>query len=220
MLDAIKNMVSSTPPSGATIGMDEIVIPAEKASMIDSANKQVVSIQKQYLAGHITQTSAIQVVEVWSKTNEELTSVMMKALENDKGGFNNIYMMAYSGAGEAAQIRQLAGMRGLMAKPSGVIIELPIRSNFREGLSVIEFFSPQRRPQGSGRHRAQDRRRGLLTRRWWISPRTWCKRGRQRHHQRFDLHPRSRTARKSSSPARANHRQVHLDPIRHRSPAR
>ncbi|VBB38658.1 RNA polymerase, beta prime subunit [uncultured Spirochaetota bacterium] len=143
MLDAIKNMgFKYATFFGATIGMDDIVIPAEKASMIDSANKQVESIQKQYLAGHITQDERYnRVVEVWSKTNEELTSVMMKALENDKGGFNNIYMMAYSGArGSRNQIRQLAGMRGLMAKPSGDIIELPIRSNFREGLSVIEFF--------------------------------------------------------------------------------
>jgi len=143
MLDAIKNMgFRYATFFGATIGMDDIVIPIEKASMIDAANKQVDSIQKQYLAGHITQDERYnRVVEVWSKTNEELTAVMMKTLEKDKDGFNNIYMMAYSGArGSRNQIRQLAGMRGLMAKPSGDIIELPIRSNFREGLSVIEFF--------------------------------------------------------------------------------
>ena len=143
MLDAIKNMgFRYATFFGATIGMDDIVIPTEKASMIEAANKQVESIQKQYLAGHITQDERYnRVVEVWSKTNEELTAVMMKTLEKDKDGFNNIYMMAYSGArGSRNQIRQLAGMRGLMAKPSGDIIELPIRSNFREGLSVIEFF--------------------------------------------------------------------------------
>jgi DNA-directed RNA polymerase subunit beta' len=78
---------------------------------------------------------------VWSKTNEDLTNRMMKTLEADRGGFNSVYMMANSGArGSRNQIRQLAGMRGLMAKPSGDIIELPIRSNFKEGLSVIEFF--------------------------------------------------------------------------------
>ena len=97
---------------------------------------------KQYRQGHITQDERYnRVVEVWSKTNEELTNVMMKKLENDKEGFNTIYMMASSGArGSRNQIRQLAGMRGLMAKPNGDIIELPIRANFKEGLSVIEFF--------------------------------------------------------------------------------
>jgi DNA-directed RNA polymerase subunit beta' len=143
MLDAIKDMgFRYATFFGATIGMDDIVVPHEKTEMIEAANKQVDAIQHQYLAGHITQEERYnRVVEVWSKTNEELTSVMMKALERDRAGFNNIYMMANSGArGSRNQIRQLAGMRGLMAKPSGDIIELPIRSNFREGLSVIEFF--------------------------------------------------------------------------------
>ncbi|MCE5255478.1 MAG: DNA-directed RNA polymerase subunit beta', partial [Spirochaetaceae bacterium] len=143
MLDAIKEMgFKYATFFGATIGMDDIIIPTEKTKMIEDANKQVDSIQNQYLAGHITQDERYnRVVEVWSKTNEELTNVMMKTLEKDRDGFNNIYMMAYSGArGSRNQIRQLAGMRGLMAKPSGDIIELPIRSNFKEGLSVIEFF--------------------------------------------------------------------------------
>ena len=143
MLDAIKDMgFRYATFFGATIGMDDIVVPEEKQGMIEEANKQVEAIQKQYLAGHITQEERYnRVVEVWSKTNEELTAVMMKILEKDKDGFNNIYMMANSGArGSRNQIRQLAGMRGLMAKPSGDIIELPIRSNFKEGLSVIEFF--------------------------------------------------------------------------------
>ncbi len=143
MLDAIKDMgFRYATFFGATIGMDDIVVPAEKQGMIEDANKQVDAIQKQYLAGHITQEERYnRVVEVWSKTNEDLTAVMMKVLEKDKAGFNNIHMMAHSGArGSRNQIRQLAGMRGLMAKPSGDIIELPIRSNFKEGLSVIEFF--------------------------------------------------------------------------------
>ncbi|HWR12826.1 MAG TPA: DNA-directed RNA polymerase subunit beta' [Rectinemataceae bacterium] len=143
MLDAIKAMgFRYATFFGATIGMDDIIVPAEKPKMIADANKQVDSIQNQYLAGHITQDERYnRVVEVWSKTNEELTGVMMKTLEKDRDGFNNIYMMAYSGArGSRNQIRQLAGMRGLMAKPSGDIIELPIKANFREGLSVIEFF--------------------------------------------------------------------------------
>jgi len=143
MLDTIKEMgFKYATFFGATIGMDDIVIPKEKTEMIEKANKEVEAIQEQYLAGHITQDERYnRVVEVWSKTNEELTAVMMKVLEKDRDGFNNIYMMAHSGArGSKNQIRQLAGMRGLMAKPSGDIIELPIRSNFREGLSVIEFF--------------------------------------------------------------------------------
>jgi len=127
---------------GATLSMDDILVPPEKTDMIESANKEVASIHKKYQQGHITQDERYnRVVEVWSKTNEELTNIMMKTLENDKAGFNTIYMMATSGArGSRNQIRQLAGMRGLMAKPNGDIIELPIRSNFKEGLTVIEFF--------------------------------------------------------------------------------
>ena len=127
---------------GATIGVDDIVVPPQKTEMIDRAGREVDSIQNQWRQGHITAEERYnRVVEVWSKTNEDLTSVMMKTLEEDAGGFNSIFVMAKSGArGSKNQIRQLAGMRGLMAKPSGDIIELPIRSNFKEGLSVIEFF--------------------------------------------------------------------------------
>ncbi|MDR0623168.1 MAG: DNA-directed RNA polymerase subunit beta', partial [Treponema sp.] len=143
MLDAIKATgYRYATVFGATIGVDDIVVPKEKTEMIDKANKEVDSIQRQYRQGHITQEERYnRVVEVWSKTNEDLTNIMMKTLEADRDGFNSVYMMANSGArGSRNQIRQLAGMRGLMAKPSGDIIELPIRSNFKEGLSVIEFF--------------------------------------------------------------------------------
>ncbi|MDR2659592.1 MAG: DNA-directed RNA polymerase subunit beta' [Spirochaetaceae bacterium] len=143
MLDAIKNTgYKYATIFGATIGVDDVVVPKEKAEMIDKANKEVDSIQKQWRQGHITAEERYnRVVEVWSKTNEDLTNIMMKTLEADRDGFNSVYMMANSGArGSRNQIRQLAGMRGLMAKPSGDIIELPIRSNFKEGLSVIEFF--------------------------------------------------------------------------------
>ncbi|GHV74106.1 DNA-directed RNA polymerase subunit beta' [Spirochaetia bacterium] len=127
---------------GATIGVDDIVVPKEKPAMIEDANKKVEEIQRHWRQGTITQEERYnRVVEVWSKTNEDLTNIMMKTLEADRDGFNSVYMMANSGArGSRNQIRQLAGMRGLMAKPSGDIIELPIRSNFKEGLSVIEFF--------------------------------------------------------------------------------
>ena len=143
MLDAIKATgYRYATVFGATIGIDDILIPKEKASMIEEANKEVQKIQEGWRKGLITQEERYnRVVEVWNKTNEELTTIMMKTLEEDRDGFNSIYMMANSGArGSRNQIRQLAGMRGLMAKPSGEIIELPIRSNFKEGLSVIEFF--------------------------------------------------------------------------------
>ena len=143
MLDAIKDLgFRYATLFGATIGVDDIIIPEDKSEMIETANSEVESIQKQYMQGHITQEERYnRVVEVWSKTNEELTDVLMKRLKGDRAGFNPVHMMANSGArGSRSQIRQLAGMRGLMAKPSGDIIELPIRSNFKEGLSVIEFF--------------------------------------------------------------------------------
>jgi DNA-directed RNA polymerase subunit beta' len=143
MLDAIKATgYKYATVFGATIGVDDIVVPREKGEMIEKANKDVESIQNQWRKGQITTEERYnRVVEVWSKTNEDLTNIMMKTLEADRDGFNSVYMMANSGArGSRNQIRQLAGMRGLMAKPSGDIIELPIRSNFKEGLSVIEFF--------------------------------------------------------------------------------
>ena len=127
---------------GCSIGIDDMLIPEEKRGLIEHSNEAVARIQNQYRSGHITNEERYnRVVEVWSKTNEDLTRSMMDLLSEDQQGFNNVYIMADSGArGSRNQIRQLAGMRGLMAKPSGDIIELPIRSNFKEGLSVIEFF--------------------------------------------------------------------------------
>jgi len=143
MLDVIKDFgFRYATLFGATIGVDDVLVPDAKVKMIEAAEQQAESIQNQYLDGHITNEERYnRVVEAWSKTNEELTDHMMKLLKADRAGFNPVYMMANSGArGSRSQIRQLAGMRGLMAKPSGDIIELPIRSNFKEGLSVIEFF--------------------------------------------------------------------------------
>jgi DNA-directed RNA polymerase subunit beta' len=143
MLDVIKNMgFRYATLFGATIGIGDIMIPEVKGGMIETANNQVNAIQAQYQTGVITNDERYnKVIEVWSKTNEDLTNEMMDHLRKDRGGFNPVFMMADSGArGSRGQIRQLAGMRGLMAKPSGDIIELPIRSNFKEGLSVIEFF--------------------------------------------------------------------------------
>ena len=143
MLDNIKTLgFEYATRFGATIGMDDIIVPAQKGKLISEANKQVEAIQNQYLQGHITNEERYnRVVEVWSTTNEALTNELMDELKNDKQGFNPVYLMVNSGArGSRSQVRQLGGMRGLMAKPSGDIIELPIRSNFKEGLSVIEFF--------------------------------------------------------------------------------
>jgi len=143
LLDSLKDIgFEFATRMGTTIGMDDIQVPVEKKGLIDAANGEVDKIQTQYRDGHITSEERYnRVVEVWGKTNEELANVMMDHLRKDQDGFNNVYMMADSGArGSRNQIRQLAGMRGLMAKPSGDIIELPIRSNFKEGLSVIEFF--------------------------------------------------------------------------------
>ncbi len=143
MLDAVKDLgFKYATRFGATIGMEDVIVPPAKRAMIEKANSLVEEIQNQYLKGHITNEERYnRVIEVWSSTNEQLTNELMSELKDDQQGFNPVWMMANSGArGSRTQIRQLGGMRGLMAKPSGEIIELPIRSNFKEGLSVIEFF--------------------------------------------------------------------------------
>ena len=143
MLDAIKSVgYRNATFFGATLSMDDILIPPEKKEMVDEANKIVEGIVGQYSKGTITAEERYnKVTDVWQRTNEKLTDIMMEQFRADKDGFNTIYMMADSGArGSKKQISQLAAMRGLMAKPNGDIIELPVRSNFKEGLSVIEYF--------------------------------------------------------------------------------
>ena len=143
MLDAIKECgYKNATFFGATLSMDDILVPNEKKSMVDDANLKVEEIVKQYTDGIITADERYKrVTEIWEKTNDKLTNIMMDNLAKDKDGFNTIYMMATSGArGSKKQISQLAAMRGLMQKPNGDIIELPIKANFKEGLSVIEFF--------------------------------------------------------------------------------
>jgi len=143
MLDAIKSVgYTNATFFGATISMDDILVPAEKKGMVEKANQEVARIVNEYSQGVITADERYnRVCDIWSRTNDELTKIMMDNLASDKDGFNTIYMMATSGArGSKKQISQLAAMRGLMAKPSGEIIELPIKSNFKEGLSVIEYF--------------------------------------------------------------------------------
>ena len=143
MLDAIKAVgYKNATFFGATLSMDDIIIPEEKRAMVDDANKVVEEIVYQYSRGAMTADERYnKVTDVWQRTNEKLTDIMMEQFKADKDGFNTIYMMADSGArGSKKQISQLAAMRGLMAKPNGDIIELPVRSNFKEGLSVIEYF--------------------------------------------------------------------------------
>ncbi len=143
MLDAIKSVgYKNATFFGATLSMDDILVPDEKKEMVGKANKEVEKIVNEYSQGVITADERYnRVCDIWSRTNDELTKIMMDNLAKHKNGFNTIYMMATSGArGSKKQISQLAAMRGLMAKPSGEIIELPIKSNFKEGLSVIEYF--------------------------------------------------------------------------------
>ncbi|MBV8548545.1 MAG: DNA-directed RNA polymerase subunit beta' [Alphaproteobacteria bacterium] len=130
--------------AGISFGKDDMVIPAAKQALINKAQDQVREYEQQYQDGLITRGEKYnKVVDVWSTCTEKVAEEMMKGIsDNGKGHINSVYMMAHSGArGSAAQIKQLAGMRGLMAKPSGEIIETPIISNFKEGLSVLEYFN-------------------------------------------------------------------------------
>ena len=143
MLDSIKDIgFKYATLFGATIGLSDMIIPEAKATLVAAADQRQTEIREQYRQGHITQDERYnRVVEVWSKTTEDISNSLMEELRTSQNGFNPLYLMADSGArGSKTQIRQLGGMRGLMAKPSGDIIEFPIRSNFKEGLSIIEFF--------------------------------------------------------------------------------
>ncbi len=142
-LDNLKNLgFKYATMAGVSISVDDIKIPESKKKIIDEAKKKVKEIQQQHGAGLLTDSERYnKIVDIWTDTNNTVAASMMDIMQNDKDGFNSIYMMADSGArGSAAQIRQLAGMRGLMAKPDGSIIETPIISNFREGLNVLEYF--------------------------------------------------------------------------------
>merc|ERR1712000_374441 len=134
---------------GLSMGLDNIQIPEEKEGLVAQAKEEVDAVWNNYLMGLITDNERYnQVIDIWTRTNTLLTNTLMKQLEEDNQGFNSIYMMMHSGArGSREQIRQLGGMRGLMAKPQknlqgsvGEIIENPILSNFKEGLDVIEYF--------------------------------------------------------------------------------
>ncbi|QFZ81978.1 DNA-directed RNA polymerase subunit beta' [Variovorax paradoxus] len=139
--------------AGISIAIDDMLVPAEKHGIIERSAKEVKEIEQQYVSGLVTSGERYnKVVDIWGKAGDEVSKVMMAKLskqrvidrhgkEVEQESFNSIYMMADSGArGSAAQIRQVAGMRGLMAKPDGSIIETPITANFREGLNVLEYF--------------------------------------------------------------------------------
>jgi DNA-directed RNA polymerase subunit beta' len=145
MLDEIKSLgFKYATRSGLSIGIDDMVIPDNKKTLVKDADKLVIAVQQQYLDGAITNGERYnKVIEIWSAITEKVADEMFGQMQTrDKQGvLNPIYVMADSGArGSKQQIRQLSGMRGLMAKPTGEIIETPITANFREGLTVLEYF--------------------------------------------------------------------------------
>ncbi|MDX2286351.1 MAG: DNA-directed RNA polymerase subunit beta' [Bacteroidia bacterium] len=149
-LDNLKNLgFQEAFKGGLSFQLSEVIVPSEKEVLIAEADEKIQEVSANYEMGLITENERYnQVIDIWTHTNSRLTETLMTQLEKDKDGFNNIYMMFHSGArGSKEQIRQLGGMRGLMAKPqktlkgsAGEIIENPILSNFKEGLSVLEYF--------------------------------------------------------------------------------
>ncbi len=144
-LDRIKELgFQYATRSGLSVGFDDMVIPASKYTVVADAEKQVITLQQQYLEGSITnQERQNKVTQLWSAVTDRVADEMFNNMKkaDKEGAMNPIYIMADSGArGSKQQIRQLSGMRGLMAKPSGEIIESPIKANFREGLTVLEYF--------------------------------------------------------------------------------
>jgi DNA-directed RNA polymerase subunit beta' len=146
MLDSLKNLgFTYATRSGLSIGIDDLIIPGNKQQLVQEARREVIKVEQQYLEGAITNGERYnKIIAIWSEVTEKIADEMfgeMADLDRSGKSFNPVYIMADSGArGSKQQIRQLAGMRGLMAKPSGEIIEAPITSNFREGLTVQQYF--------------------------------------------------------------------------------
>src|ERR1700744_4782179 len=145
LLDHLKELgFQYATKSGISIGIDDMLIPGDKPKLVENAEKEVVKVQQQYLDGAITNSERYnKVIAIWGDVTEKVADELFKTLENQdkEGGINPVYVMADSGArGSKQKIRQLSGMRGLMAKPSGEVIESPITSNFREGLNVLQYF--------------------------------------------------------------------------------
>ncbi len=142
-LDKLKNLgFEYAAKVGVSISAADIVVPKEKEAIIKEAIEKVKEVQEQYKKGLLTdQERYNKIIDIWTKANNDITEKLLELMKKDKDGFNSIYMMADSGArGSANQIKQLAGMRGLMSKPNGEIIETPIISSFKEGLNVLEYF--------------------------------------------------------------------------------
>ncbi len=146
MLDSLKDLgFLHATKAGISIGIDDLIVPESKGEMVEAARQSVIEVEKQYQDGAITDGERYnKIIDIWSDVTERVSDEMFRIMaEQDASGdeFNPIYIMADSGArGSKQQIRQLAGMRGLMAKPSGEIIETPITANFREGLTVLQYF--------------------------------------------------------------------------------
>ncbi len=144
-LDRLKELgFKEATRAGVSIGIDDMIIPKEKTQEIENAQKQINEVEKQYRKGVITPGERYnKVIDIWTHCTDQIANVMLRTLENNHGKreYNPVWLMVDSGArGNRQQVRQLAGVRGLMAKPSGDIIEKPILSNFREGLTVLEYF--------------------------------------------------------------------------------
>src|SRR6202161_1382096 len=145
MLDNLKELgFRSATRSGCSIGIDDMIIPKEKDQEIHNAQKQISEVEKQYRKGVITPGERYnKVIDIWTHCTDQIANVMLRTLETNHGKteYNPVSLMVDSGArGNRQQVRQLAGVRGLMAKPSGDIIEKPILYHFREGLTVLEYF--------------------------------------------------------------------------------
>ncbi|HEU5126197.1 MAG TPA: DNA-directed RNA polymerase subunit beta' [Verrucomicrobiae bacterium] len=145
MLDKLKELgFREATKAGVSIGIDDMIIPVEKDQEIEAAQKQIREVEKQYRKGVITPGERYnKIIDIWTHCTDQIANVMFRTLEKNQGKkeFNPVFLMVDSGArGNRQQVRQLAGVRGLMAKPSGDIIEKPILSNFREGLTVLEYF--------------------------------------------------------------------------------
>src|SRR5438309_238339 len=144
-LDKLKELgFAEATKAGISIGISDMIIPKEKQTELENAYKQIRQVEQQYRKGIITDGERYnKVIDIWTHAGDEISSVMFRTLEHNEGRkeLNPVYLMVDSGSrGNRQQVRQLAGMRGLMAKPSGEIIERPITSNFREGLTVLEYF--------------------------------------------------------------------------------
>ncbi len=171
-LDGIKNLgYQMAFKGGLSFNLGDIIIPEEKEALVQKGYEEVEQVINNYNMGFITNNERYnQVIDIWTHVNSELSNILMKTISSDDQGFNSVYMMLDSGArGSKEQIRQLSGMRGLMAKPQkagaegGQIIENPILSNFKEGLSVLEYFiSTHGARKGLGRYRFEDCRRRIL----------------------------------------------------------